>query len=172
MTTYTTISNTLVQVGAYPFATTIQALRDNTVALGENDATVPVAIRLPVQLLGTLTTTSGASQTLSSLDLTPYRFLRLVFVGVSTSASTGSVTVGGSAVVATTAGSNTWRGIVDIDLTDGTFCATLASVGASAGAVASAIAGGCTLTDASTSVVVETTVGNFDAGSIRVYGVR
>lgn len=41
MTTYTTITNALVAVGAKPFATTIQALRDNPLAIAEGDATAP-----------------------------------------------------------------------------------------------------------------------------------
>jgi hypothetical protein len=41
MTTYTTLSNALVGVGAKPFATTIQALRDNPLAIAEGDATAP-----------------------------------------------------------------------------------------------------------------------------------
>jgi hypothetical protein len=172
MTTYTAISNTLVQVGAYPFATTIQALRDNTVALGENDATVPVAIRLPMQLLGTLTTTSGASQTLSSLDLTPYRFLRLVFVAVSSGSPTGNLTVDTEVVAVITASSNSWRGIMDIDLTDGTFSSNLADVGSTDSAVSISYAGDVSLTTASTSIVVAVSTGAFDVGSVRVYGVR
>jgi hypothetical protein len=41
MTTYTSISNTLVAVGAKPFASTIQALRDNPIAIAEGDDTAP-----------------------------------------------------------------------------------------------------------------------------------
>jgi hypothetical protein len=41
MTAYTTIANALVAVGAKPFATTIQALRDNILAGLECDATAP-----------------------------------------------------------------------------------------------------------------------------------
>lgn len=172
MTTYTTISNTLVQVGAYPFATTIQALRDNISALGENDATVPVAMRLPPVLLGTLTTTSGASQTLSSLVLTSYKSMRLVFIGVSTNSATGNIDVASRTVTVTTAAGNTWRGIVDIDLVGGILSASLAASGSGSTAVPTPYAGNSTLTTASTSVVVATSVGAFDAGSINIYGVR
>ena len=42
MTTYTTLSNALVAVGAKPFATTVQALRDNPLAIAESDSTAPV----------------------------------------------------------------------------------------------------------------------------------
>lgn len=41
MPAYTTISNSLVAVGAKPFATTIQALRDNPLAIAEGNATAP-----------------------------------------------------------------------------------------------------------------------------------
>lgn len=43
MTAYTTISNLLVAVGGKPFATTIQALRDNLLGAMEGDATAVAA---------------------------------------------------------------------------------------------------------------------------------
>lgn len=46
MTTYTDIPNSLVAVGAKPFASTIQALRDNPLALNEGDASVPNSLRI------------------------------------------------------------------------------------------------------------------------------
>jgi hypothetical protein len=42
MPAFTTIVNALVAVGAKPFATTMQALRDNPVAIAEGDPTAPV----------------------------------------------------------------------------------------------------------------------------------
>lgn len=42
MTGYTSISNALVAVGAKPFATTMQALRDNPLAIAECDSLAPV----------------------------------------------------------------------------------------------------------------------------------
>ena len=42
MTTYTSISNALVAVGAKPFATTVQALRDNPLAIAEATSGAPV----------------------------------------------------------------------------------------------------------------------------------
>ncbi|WWT39541.1 hypothetical protein [Microcystis phage Mae-JY02] len=42
MPTYTALSNALVAVGAKPFATTIQALRDNPLAIAEGDSAAPV----------------------------------------------------------------------------------------------------------------------------------
>jgi hypothetical protein len=46
MTTYTAISNTLVSVGAKPFASTIQALRDNPIAIAEGAAGAPAVLGL------------------------------------------------------------------------------------------------------------------------------
>ena len=43
MTAWTTISNALVAVGAKPFASTMQALRDNVVAAFEGDTTAVAA---------------------------------------------------------------------------------------------------------------------------------
>ncbi|UXO94003.1 hypothetical protein Pan4_16 [Pseudanabaena phage Pan4] len=42
MPTYTALSNALVAVGAKPFATTVQALRDNPLAIAEGDSTAPI----------------------------------------------------------------------------------------------------------------------------------
>lgn len=42
MTAWTTISNALVAVGAKPFATTVQALRDNAIAITEGAPGAPV----------------------------------------------------------------------------------------------------------------------------------
>lgn len=167
MTTYTTISNALVQVGAKPFSTTVTALRDNPIAIGEADASVPLNL-LPTVLLGTITTTSGTSQSLSSLTLTPFKFLKVVFVGMS---ATGAVSfaLNGGAVAVSGAASDAFSGIVQIDLVDGTYSANLSSGGAS-----TTYAGDTTLSNASTTVTVSITagVGNFDAGLVRVYGVK
>jgi len=57
MPAYTTISNALVAVGAKPFATTIQALRDNPLAIAEGDATAP---RIQFAAMGTWFTAVGA----------------------------------------------------------------------------------------------------------------
>lgn len=172
MTTYTTITNALVAVGAKPFATTIQALRDNPLAIAEGDASVPFAYRIGHVLLGTLTTTSGSTQTLSSLDLTAFRFLRLVFNGVSRAAgTTPSLTVGSGTVVlqlGATANNDSVRGFVDIDLFDGI---NAASLGGLDGGIL--VSGGATgITTVSTSVSVSVTPRTFDAGSIRIYGVK
>jgi len=55
---WTTISNALVAVGALPFATTIQALRDNPIAIANGDAGAP---RVVDAALSTSVTGDGAS---------------------------------------------------------------------------------------------------------------
>lgn len=159
MTAYTTITNALVAVGAKPFATTVQALRDNPIAIAEADATVPLNL-LPSVHLGTLTTTSGASQVLSSLVLTPYRFIRLSFNGVGSTVSQ-QPTLNGTVLV--TAGTATFNGLVDVDLNNGALAANLSSLARS---------GTSTITTATTSLTLATASGTWNAGSVRVYGIK
>jgi hypothetical protein len=104
--------------------------------------------------------------------LTPYKFLRLVFVGVSTSANTGDILVDSVTVAVISSSVNTFRGIMDINLTDGAFAANLASSNANSSAVGAPYVGDIGIINASTSITVARTNGNFDAGSVRVYGMK
>jgi len=174
MPAFTNLVNALVAVGAKPFATTMQALRDNPLAIAEKDPTVPTNYRLGLWLLGTITTTSGNSQTLSSLTLTDYTALLLVANGVSLSGP-GELrlsSVGGPICSAQTAGTaGLLIGTLHIDLATSIFGSTIT---ASDNASLPARSGLSTINNASTSLTVATPgVGTtFDAGSIRVYGVR
>jgi hypothetical protein len=124
-------------------------------------------------LLGTITTTSGSEQGLTSLTLTGYKQLVLVLVGVTVNGS-GQLRVhqasGTGQVVINAASSGAQRGIVIIDLDAGVFSAAVAAASASASAVASAYAGDTTITTASTAVYISGTL-SFLSGSVRVYGV-
>lgn len=167
MTTYTAITNALVAVGAKPFATTIQALRDNPIAIAEGDSTVPANLRNTV-LLGTLTTTSGTTQTLSGLVLTPFRSLFCVIDGVS---FTTTVTLTVDSLVCTAALStsgSTFLGHLNIDLATGIFVCT--SNNGFAGGSSSSYTSKTSYRNASTSISFGG--GTFDAGSIRIYGVK
>jgi hypothetical protein len=178
MTTYTTISGALVAVGAKPFATTIQALRDNPIAIGEADASVPASL-LPTVLLGTLTTTSGASQTLSGLVLTPYKKLMIEVDGVSSSINPASLYIVSSSLIigaANSTASNAWYGVFDLLLSSG-----IISGQSSVQNPAAPPIGLATLTNymkrtgystATTSITFGVTAGSFDAGSIKVYGCK
>lgn len=72
MTAWTTISNALVAVGAKPFATTAQALRDNPIALAEGAAGAP-RIQLPaLERLVIGSTIKLRSDTVQSTSLTTF----------------------------------------------------------------------------------------------------
>lgn len=169
MTTYTAISSGSLAVGKPLTSAIALALRDNPIAIAEGDASVPSNL-LGTRLLGTLTTTSGSTQTLSSLTLTPFKFLYMVWEGVSQNATGGSFSIGaatGVVATLTSSAANTVSGVAIIDLSTGLVTAMTAQVG-SDGFVR---VGSTGYTTASTSVSVSTS-GTFDAGAVRVYGVK
>jgi hypothetical protein len=173
MTAWTTISGALVAVGAKPFATTVQALRDNPVALGEKDTTVPLNLRLGKWLLGTIATTSGTSLSLGSLDLTHWTSLECVISGVSTDNSGSALRIGANnRTISNSLGSSGsfWNGFVEIDLATGVAASIVAIDANGTSPIATAVSSG--LSNASTSVTFSIFPGNFDAGSIAIYGVR
>lgn len=180
MTTYTNITNALVAVGAKPFATTIQALRDNPIAIAEGDATVPQSLR-NTQLLGTLTTTSGSTQTLSGLVLTPFRSLWISVQGVSHTSGVGAVLRFSSPLLNITnslSASSTRTGYIQIDLTSGgSFLSNLAVSSSTSEVITSqanvdVFVGRTGYTTATTSIGFTLSAGTFDAGAIDFYGVK
>ncbi|HUQ36672.1 MAG TPA: hypothetical protein VM144_09890 [Aestuariivirga sp.] len=126
-------------------------------------------------LLGTLTTTSGTTQALSGLVLTSYVKLYIVFNGVSGVSSTFTLEIGNSTAddvtfttVSGAAGGNTVKGYSDIDLTTGVGCTVNL-----ADAVMSQVPFESALTKASTGISVTiVSGGDYDAGSILIYGVK
>lgn len=159
---YATGADTLVRL---PKGTAGQQLRMNSGATAPEWAT-PTAVS-GFDLLGTITTTSGATATLSGLTLTGYKFLRLVLNGVSTNGS-GSLTLNSIAVNDTATLGEFVSGCIEIDLSSGIFWA--ATGRAAAGRSASG-GGASGLTTASTSFTIGAGGNTFDAGSVRVYGV-
>lgn len=120
MTTYTSISNALVAVGAKPFATTIQALRDNIVAVTEGDAAAPkVQPAAMVNFAGKFYT-DGGSDDLWALVLPDYPISRL---RVSAFNSVGGSTASTFRMRASQNGGSTWGAYVTID----TFASTVAA---------------------------------------------
>ena len=174
MTTYVAIPNGDIDQDSPITQPLMTALRDNPIAIAEKDASIPTGLRLGYWLLGTLTTTSGTSQTLSGLTLTNYRQLYIDIRAVSASSTTSSFSLAGTDIAAAFDGSSNdrWFGIVIVDLDAGTFASNVARVtsGGTSGSVAPR-AGDLTITSASTSISF-TSSGTFDAGSILVYGVR
>ena len=126
-------------------------------------------------LLGTLTTTSGSSQSLTGLNLTSYKQLNIVMQNVS-STNTYGISIGGQFVTGNGIGSgNSVWGIVNIDLTTGVFTSCYQDSTSDRSAFSSSAdnyAGFNSITTASTSIVVSVSTGTFDDGSILIYGVR
>lgn len=144
--------------GAANYGTSGQFLKSN------GDAAPTWAVAGP-QLLGTITTTSGTSQSLTSLVLTGYKFLRLVFNGVSAGAS-GNLSIGSYAIGAWINTANVCTGIVDVDLGTG----IAQSPGGSGGGPMNNPNTGNTGYSTATTTVTVTSGTTFDAGSILVYG--
>jgi len=88
---WTTISNALVAVGAKPFATTIQALRDNPVAIADGDVNAPRVVGAALLTHRPNVSGSGAPSTPDGwTDLGRVRVMRFdyTFIGGSTTSGT------------------------------------------------------------------------------------
>ena len=111
MTAWTTISNALVAVGAKPFATTMQALRDNVVAAFEGDATA-VAAGI------TLSANAHPQFVVGGVDLINFYGLNIVTTGAIGPAGGGSsATVYADILAFTAARAGTVR--VSVELREG-----------------------------------------------------
>jgi hypothetical protein len=126
-------------------------------------------------VLGTISTASGSSASLGSLVLTDYRVIELWLLGVSINVSNTDFLLGNSTsddvvvVDGLSSASNTWRGIISIDLADGQGVSTVfESNGTYRGRTFDTA-----LSTATTTIsVAPDGSNNFDAGSIRVVGYR
>lgn len=141
--------------------TALQVLRMNA------GATAPEwAASGSLTLLGTLTTTSGTTQTLSSLVLTDYKALRCIIDGVSWTAPVTMTIDGLACTTSSGAAANVIYGSVDVDLATGVYVG-LGYVQATGGNV---FVGRTSYRTSSTSITFGG--GTFDAGQILVYGVK
>jgi len=161
--------------GAGTTAMTLDASQNATFA-GTVSSSAGTLISQAMVLLGTLTTTSGATQTLSGLTLTGYKALYITFNNVSFS-TTANIQLASIALTpGTTVGTNAFWGAVFVDLSNGSFSAPLATAVVTSGTVApvtsTAGAGNVGITTSSTSLVFSGSAGNFDAGTITVYGMK
>ena len=168
MSTYSAITSGEVDSDSPVTDTLMSRLWLNPMSVFECDASAPATL-LPTVLLGTMTTTSGASQSLSSLVLTPYKYLMFFWNGVSRSAGGGSVGVGAATGImqSTTAAADTVSGIVFVELATGLGV----SVSAESGSGQGVKVGATGYSTATTSVSVVTS-GTFDLGSVKVYGCK
>ncbi len=127
-------------------------------------------------LLGTIATTSGTSVTLSGLDLTGYRQLVCALEGVSgNQTATTRMQLNGAnlCIIRWIDPADYFTGLTFIDLSSGIFACSGNSFAADVAADGASQSGGgpSGLTTASTSITFTVPTGNFDAGSIKVYGV-
>ena len=118
-------------------------------------------------LLGTLTMTSGPSQSLTGQTLTSYKFLKFVFNAVSTT-STGNMSIGAGQITGTGSAASVWYGTADLELATGIQTVAL---GIGFGATELPRTSNSGYSTATTTITVSVASGNFDAGSITVYGV-
>jgi hypothetical protein len=123
-------------------------------------------------VLGTITTTSGASATLPGLTLTNYKVIQLIFMGVSSSAADWRIGNSTSDDVdmtwGTVAAASAYMGFVWIDLVDGKGAAFFSDESNGQGNFGRSF--DSALSTATTTITVAPSTGSWDAGSIRVIG--
>ena len=119
-------------------------------------------------LLGTLTTTSGTTQTLSGLDLTSYKALYISYLNLSIASNAGANFLVGGVIVGASGGFSATNisGFMVFDLT-GSGIAN----GVGASPIATIVATH-SLTTATTSITVSVSANTFDSGTTKIYGVR
>lgn len=171
---------TLTAAGGIAYATSTTALAAIGAGtagqvLTSNGASAPTWSTIAtggMTLLGTLTTTSGTTQTLSGLTLTSYKLLYVAFNGPSPTTNAQLMLSGAFQLSATTtqiaAGV---YGYAIFDLVTGRYTATTAAT-TTAVATATSYYGNPSITTASTSISFIFSSGSFDAGSILIYGVK
>ena len=187
---YVTSSSLATALSPYITSNSVSAAIANYVT--SNSASAMIAAQIAAAstnswtLLGTITTTSGASQVLSSLDLTTYKEVVLVWNGVSASSGTADlgITVGGiNYVIAEypNFATSSFDGTTRITVANGALASYgyfasggtgLSDVHAATGADGVKFRfGAVALSSATTSITVTASAGSFDAGSVEVYGV-
>jgi hypothetical protein len=134
-------------------------------------------------LLGTVATTSGSSKTLSTLDLTTYRGLYIVMDAVGWTGPTGSLAIGVTGNVASAGGTSgqTVSGFIYVDLVSGVFYGfsknsaagsnDATNIGTAIGLAAQKW-GFTAWRNSTTSLTFHAISNNFNAGSVKVYGVK
>ena len=145
---------------------------NSTSLLGSGD----IAAGLSYNLLGTIATTSGTTVTLSSLTLTSYKLLYCISDAISSNTSTATwMELNGWPVLQTTLNdaANYGTGIAIIDLASGVFGSSSGRSFAGNFYYNNSGGGSSGVTTASTSISFTLdTAASFDAGSIKIYGVK
>jgi hypothetical protein len=146
-------------------------------ASGGNNATINgiLPVNGSMTLLGTLETTSGTTQTLSGMTLTPYKYLLVVFAGAGVSVQTATISFDGGKIVSDSPGAGLnlrQYGHMWVSLTGGTYSAAAVIAPVFSGAQNDSRSGYSSLTTATTSISFTVSTGTFNAGSILIYGVK
>lgn len=145
-------------------------LPDQTATLATTD---DVAAAGGMTVLGTLTM-SGASQSLTGQVLTGYKQLLFDFNGVSHNNGTNtSISIGSAAVLSGATASDAAYGTVWVSLFSGIATPTLSRNTPLPAAVSgNGQVSQTGYSNATTTITVSVAAGAFDAGSVRVYGVK
>jgi len=127
-------------------------------------------------LLGTLTTTSGTTQTLSGLTLTSYKYLQIYWNNMSWSSANNTQLNSVAIAPGTSTAANATWGWATVDLSLGSFLGggndATATTGTTSSGIGVMYSGNCGITTASTSLAFSGSAGGtFDLGTIKVYGV-
>ena len=167
-------------IGGQQWATNTDALAGTAYGLMMDPVGVAAAIAaIPVPpaggmtFLGTLTTTSGTTQTLSSLDLTSYKMLWITVKQVTMTAAAALAIQSNTNVISGTLASSakTMVGTVLIDLSSGIATGMVGLDAAPGGGPGGSYGKVTTYSTASTSISFLTSTGSFSGGSISFYGV-
>jgi len=165
MATYRSIASTETDPQAPVTSALMKALDANATAIAEADSTVDLSL-LPTVLLGTVASVSGASSTISSLVLTPYKLLLISYSLTGSVAGGGWSMLLGSGIFATGTSGQTTAGMLIVDLGNG----RLGNMAAGATPVGSALSGYSTATT-SVGFSITGSTASF-SGSWRLYGLK
>ena len=170
-----TVNGTLIPASGVTLVSTAatQTLTNKSIAASQLTGALPAIdgsaltgiVTGGMTLLGTLATTSGTTQTLSGLTLTSYKEVHFSFNNVSTTnAAATNFLIDIHIIMPTVNASSSLFGGGIIDLVTGviiSYSSTNLVKGSST-----------TITTASTSIGFSMSAGNFDAGTITIYGVK
>jgi hypothetical protein len=178
--TYLTSASAATALGGYVTSDSMSAAIANFVT--SNSASAMIATQIAAGggggavVLGTINTSSGSSATLTSLVLTDYKVIELLFMGVSHDNVSGVTILAGNstsddvAVCNSFTNSETVSGFVKIDLADGKGVSMVSTN--TAGNNVGIISFDTALSTATTTISLAPSSGNFDAGSVRVIGYK
>lgn len=123
--------------------------------------------------LGTITTTSGNSVSLTGLNLTGYKQIQCQFnnTAQTSSSANSSLQLNANSFITGTTSAKTYYGTLLIDLTTGYFTFTGGSSNSAQGGVVTVSASGLTTSSTSITFTLNSTA-TFTGGSILVYGVK